>query len=96
MEMKRRMISFFLLFQVMEHRWNEIDMGKPKFSGKNLSQCPFFHPKFHSDPESNPVLCGGRPATNCLSHGTDKRSFTFTFIRMLVPDCHTELQNVGT
>ena len=24
---------FFLLFQVMEHRWNEIDKGKPKYSG---------------------------------------------------------------
>jgi hypothetical protein len=24
---------FFSFFQVMEHRWNEIDKGKPKFSG---------------------------------------------------------------
>jgi hypothetical protein len=30
---------FFVLFLVMEHRWNEIDRGKPKNSGKNLSQC---------------------------------------------------------
>jgi hypothetical protein len=28
---------FFVLFLVMEHRWNEIDRGKPKNSGKNLS-----------------------------------------------------------
>jgi hypothetical protein len=30
--------QFFSFFEVMEHRWNEIDMGKPKYSGKNLSQ----------------------------------------------------------
>jgi hypothetical protein len=23
----------------MEHRWNETDREKPKYSGKNLSQC---------------------------------------------------------
>jgi hypothetical protein len=27
----------------MEHRWNEIDRGKPKYSGKNLSQCLLKH-----------------------------------------------------
>jgi hypothetical protein len=32
--MKMIIFSFFL---VMEHRWNEIDSGKPKYSGKNLS-----------------------------------------------------------
>jgi hypothetical protein len=26
----------FSFFQVMEYRWNEIDRGKPKYSGKNL------------------------------------------------------------
>jgi hypothetical protein len=30
--------DFFFLFLVMEHRWNEIDRGKLKNSGKNLSQ----------------------------------------------------------
>jgi hypothetical protein len=39
-------LSFFL---VMEHRWNEIDRGKPKYSGKNLSQCHFVHHKSHMD-----------------------------------------------
>jgi hypothetical protein len=39
-------VSFFL---VMEHRWNEIDRGKPKYSGKNLSQCHFVHHKSHLD-----------------------------------------------
>jgi hypothetical protein len=38
MKMKRKMMSFFLFFQVMEHRWNEIDRGKPKYSGGKT--CP--------------------------------------------------------
>jgi hypothetical protein len=29
----------------MEHQWNEIDRGKPKYSGKNQSQCHFVHHK---------------------------------------------------
>jgi hypothetical protein len=40
---------FFVLFQVMEHRWNEIDRRKPKYSEKNLSQCHFVHHKSHMD-----------------------------------------------
>jgi hypothetical protein len=42
-----KMIKFFLLFHVMEHRWNEIDREKPKYSEKNLSQCHFVHHKSH-------------------------------------------------
>jgi hypothetical protein len=38
---------FLSFFQVMEHRWNEIDRGKPKYSEKNLSQCHFVHHKSH-------------------------------------------------
>jgi hypothetical protein len=41
--------DLFLFFQVMEHRWNEIDMGKPKYSGKKLSQCHSVHHKSHVD-----------------------------------------------
>jgi hypothetical protein len=42
--------QFFLsFFQLMEHRWNEIDRGKPKYSGKNLSQCHFVHHESHMD-----------------------------------------------
>jgi hypothetical protein len=40
------LLSFF---RVMEHRWNEIDRGKPKYSGKILSQCHFDHQKSHMD-----------------------------------------------
>jgi hypothetical protein len=39
----------FSYFIVMEHWWNEIDKGKPKYSGKNLSQCLFVHHKSHID-----------------------------------------------
>jgi hypothetical protein len=31
----------------MEHRCNETDRGKLKYSGKNLSQYHFFHHKSH-------------------------------------------------
>jgi hypothetical protein len=39
----------FLFFQVMEHQWNEIDRDKPKYSGKNLSQCHFANHKSHTN-----------------------------------------------
>jgi hypothetical protein len=42
-------ISFFPFFRVMEHRWNEIDRGKPKYSRKKLSQCHFVLQKSHVD-----------------------------------------------
>jgi hypothetical protein len=41
--------KFLLFFQVMEHRWNEIDRGKPKYSEKNLYQCHFVYHKSDMD-----------------------------------------------
>jgi hypothetical protein len=41
--------QFFSFFQVMEHRWKEIDRGKPKYLGKNLSWCRFVRHKSHMD-----------------------------------------------
>jgi hypothetical protein len=42
-------ILLFVLFLVMEHQWNETDRGRPKYSGKNLSQCHFANHKSHVD-----------------------------------------------
>jgi hypothetical protein len=49
MKMKRKMISFSSFIQVTELRRNEIDRGKRKYSGKNLSQCHCVHHKPHID-----------------------------------------------
>jgi hypothetical protein len=67
----RKIMRIFLFSILMEHRWNEIDRGKPKYSERSLSQCPFVHHKSHMDrPGIDPGLRGERPATNSLSHGT--------------------------
>jgi hypothetical protein len=59
----------FPFFRVMEHQWNEIDRGNPKYSGKNLSQCHFV--------TTNPTWTCERPATNGLSHCTAHYEFNF-------------------
>jgi hypothetical protein len=63
---------FFLFFRVMEHRWNEIDRGKPKYSGKTCPSATLSttNPTW-TDPGSNPGLRVGRQTTNRLSHGTE-------------------------
>jgi hypothetical protein len=36
---------FFTFFRVMEHRWNELDRGKPKYSGKKSVSVPLCLPQ---------------------------------------------------
>jgi hypothetical protein len=40
-----KMISFFLFFRLMEHRWNEIDRGKPKYLGEKPVPMPLCPPQ---------------------------------------------------
>ena len=52
-------ISSIKLKMNMEHRWNDNDWGKEKYSQKNLSQRHFVHRKSHpSDPGTNAGLRG--------------------------------------
>jgi hypothetical protein len=58
------MIIIVVLFLVRKHRWNEIDWGKPKYSGKTLSQCHFVHHKSHkSRDRTRASAVGGRRLT---------------------------------
>jgi hypothetical protein len=58
-------LLFFVLFLVMEYRWNETDRRKPKYSRRNLPQCHFFHHKFHMDSRNRTraAAVGGRRLT---------------------------------
>jgi hypothetical protein len=42
-------VFFFFFSILMEHWWNEIDRGIPKYSEKNLPQYHFSHHKSHVD-----------------------------------------------
>ena len=54
----------------MEHRWNEIDRGKPKYSGETCPSATLSTTNLTgTDPGSNPGPRGERPATYRLSHG---------------------------
>jgi hypothetical protein len=59
-----------MIYEYQESQWNDIDRGKPK----NLEKtCPSATLST-TNPTwiyvgANPGLSGGRPATNCLSHG---------------------------
>jgi hypothetical protein len=44
-EDERKMISFFSFVQVMEHRWNETDRGKLKYSGEKPVPVPLCPPQ---------------------------------------------------
>ena len=61
-----------LFFQVMEHRWNEIDRRIPKYLGGKIRPSATLSTTnpTSTDPGSNTGLRGDRPATNRLSHGT--------------------------
>jgi hypothetical protein len=51
-------------------RWNENWQGKLKYSEKTCpSDTLFTTNSTWPDPGSNPGCCGGKPATNRLSHG---------------------------
>jgi hypothetical protein len=63
--------DYFSFFRIMEHRWNEVDREKPKYSGKTSPSASLST----TNPTGavigwNSGLRGERPATNRLSHGT--------------------------
>jgi hypothetical protein len=55
----------------MEHWWNNIGMGKPKYSEKTCPENTFSTTnRAGPDLELNPVLRGDKPAADHLSYGT--------------------------
>jgi hypothetical protein len=67
------LLLFIVLFLVMEHRWNEIDRGKSKYSEKNPSQCHLcwevWRPHTHSAEDSTEILW--RPHTHAAEDSTE-------------------------
>jgi hypothetical protein len=54
---------------IMEHWWNDIDRGKPKYSEKFLPKCHFSTTNLAcAGPGSNVDFCGERSTTNRLTH----------------------------
>jgi hypothetical protein len=66
--MKMKKVIFFYFSSLMEHRWNEIDRGKPKYSEKTYPSATLSttNPTW-TDWGSNPDLRDERPASNRLS-----------------------------
>ena len=55
----------------MVYRWNDNDMGKPKYSEKNYASSTLPTTNFaQSVPRWNPDLRGERPETNRIKHDT--------------------------
>jgi len=55
----------------MEHKSNDTDRKKSKFSDKNQSQCYFVHDKSHKTGLGLKLgPCGDSFVSNCLFHGT--------------------------
>jgi hypothetical protein len=54
---------------IMDQWWNDTDMVKLTHLEKTLSQCKCIHLTW-TGPGLNWGLCGERPVTNHLSHGT--------------------------
>jgi hypothetical protein len=72
-----KMISFISFFFIIELRWNEIDWWKTEALGEKPVPVPLSttNPTW-TKLASNPVLRGGRPTTNRLSHGTAQNRVT--------------------
>jgi hypothetical protein len=78
----------FSFFLVIEHRWNEIYRGKPKYPSKNLAQCHFVYHKSHvdwpRDRNRTSTVRGQRltawamarpgPTADCYEHGNELQS----------------------
>ena len=56
----------------IEHWWNDNDRAKQWSTNRNTCRSAYIHYKSHMDwpPRLNPGLCGKKPVTDCLSHGT--------------------------
>ena len=61
----------------MEHWWNDTDSGKPKYWDRKLSHCNLSITNHtRTGLVSNPCLRGGRPVSNRLTVGKDRKDCT--------------------
>jgi hypothetical protein len=79
---------FYQVLQLMEHQWNETDREKPTTRRKTCTSATLSTTNLTwNDPGSNPGLCGERPVTNRLSHGT-----VLTLLSCRKPQLNVELK----